>query len=56
MPKKSSYADENELIDEYCDKQNCTACNGSDVNGEPNGYGCDGLEEWLEKHSNLIRD
>ena len=53
-PKKTRYTDEDELIDEYCEKQGCTACNGTDVNGEANGYGCPQMQEWVEKHSYLI--
>ena len=41
--------DENELIDEYCKSQNCSACNGTDINGEPNGYGCPDMEEYVNR-------
>jgi hypothetical protein len=55
IPQKASYADDNELIDEFCDQRKCSFCNGIDENGEPNGYGCPDLEEWIDKHAALIR-
>ena len=54
LPNKKSYEEENDLIDEYCKRQGCSTCNGSDMNGEPNGYGCKNMEAWVEKHAGLI--
>ena len=39
----------NDAVKRYCNKQKCKECDGSDESGEPNGYGCDGLEEYLSK-------
>lgn len=41
--------DEDKYIDEFCNKQNCHSCEGTDQSGEPNGYGCDGAEQYVEQ-------
>lgn len=53
-PLKKKYEDENDLIDEFCSRSECRSCMGTDMNGEPNGYGCDGLEVFLEKYRERI--
>ena len=50
-PEKLYYVDEDELIDEYCRRIKCSECHGSDFNGEPTGYGCINMEEWVDEHS-----
>jgi hypothetical protein len=37
---------ENRLIDLYCKQQECKACYGTGIDGEPNGYGCKGLNQF----------
>lgn len=32
----------------YCRRKKCSACTGTDVNGEPNGYGCEGLTKRID--------
>lgn len=32
----------------YCNRKQCSYCDGTDYNGEPNGYGCDGLDKRVE--------
>jgi hypothetical protein len=41
--------DEDKYVKAYCIRQNCHSCDGTDFNGEPNGYGCPGLEERICK-------
>lgn len=36
--------DDTKYTEAYCRKQKCRKCEGTDQNGEPNGYGCVGLE------------
>ena len=55
-PDKEKYEDENELIDEFCRKSKCTNCHGTDMNGEPNGYGCTDMEAFIEKYTHLVDD
>lgn len=38
----------------YCKKMNCHACEGTDYNGDPNGYGCQGNDEYIDKRYNSI--
>lgn len=38
----------------YCNKINCHECDGTDFNGEPNGYGCYGRDEYISKRYNAI--
>lgn len=40
--------DPDKYIESYCRRMNCRACEGTDLNGEPNGYGCHGLEKRQE--------
>ena len=54
VPDKEKYENVNELIDEFCLKKKCSICQGTDMEGEPNGYGCDGMEAFVEKNSHLI--
>ena len=42
------YKDVEALEERFCKINDCTACNGSDPNGEPNGYGCDTRDKWVE--------
>lgn len=41
-------------VDAYCRRQKCKTCEGTDINGEPNGYGCQGLEDRQERMYNSI--
>jgi len=50
------YLDEDILGDEYCHRVGCNACFGSDINGEPNGYGCEGRENFTYENDELIVD
>ncbi len=56
IPLKKEYKDEDELIDEFCNRSNCHACNGIGVDGEPNGYGCNAIEVFLASNSQLIKE
>lgn len=49
-PEKAYYRDISDLEDEYCDQIGCHACDGTDQNGEPNGYGCEEREIWANKY------
>jgi len=40
--------DGEKYIKSYCNKHKCHQCEGTDFNGEPNGYGCAGLEKRIE--------
>jgi hypothetical protein len=52
---KQYYRDEDDLIDDYCKSVGCSLCHGVDINGEPNGYGCPDLDEFLdENHEKYI--
>lgn len=51
---KKYYSDENDLIEDYCKSVNCNICHGSDLNGEPNGYGCRGLDDFLEENTDEL--
>lgn len=55
-PLKDQYSDEDELTDEFCRRNGCSECNGSDHNGEPNGYGCDFMEKFVDDNYHLIID
>lgn len=39
------YYDSEALDDMYCNEHNCHSCDGTDMSGEPNGYGCDARED-----------
>lgn len=43
------YRDVEDIDGIFCDEQGCSECRGLDYNGEPNGYGCAGAEEWSDK-------
>lgn len=47
---KKYYRDENDFIEDYCISVDCGACNGTDQNGEPNGYGCPAKEEFIDNN------
>ena len=38
----------------FCNKIGCSECKGTDQNGEPNGYGCEGEEQYIEKRYKSI--
>ena len=46
--------DDDKYTDAYCRKMKCNDCMGTDMNGEPNGYGCNGLEKRIENMYNSI--
>jgi hypothetical protein len=33
----------------FCKRMNCSACDGTGLDGEPNGYGCKEAEEFNEE-------
>lgn len=41
------FYDSEVLENVYCSNNNCHSCDGTDVSGEPNGYGCDAREDWV---------
>ena len=53
-PKHIFYFDEDELLDDFCDQVGCHCCDGTDMNGEPNGYGCDEGEKFQDDNWRLI--
>jgi len=55
-PLKDKYKNEGELIDEFCSLTECSECNGSDDTGEPNGYGCEAMEKFVEENISLIEE
>lgn len=46
--------DRDKYIKSYCNKRNCHSCDGTDFNGEANGYGCGGLEQRIKTMYNSI--
>lgn len=44
----TSESPENAISDLYCKLVKCSKCNGTDLNGEPNGYGCNEMETFTE--------
>jgi len=46
--------DEDKYIEKYCMKVNCSKCNGTGEDGEPNGYGCEGNDDYVDKWYNSI--
>ncbi len=46
--------DEDKYIKSYCKSKKCNMCNGSNFNGESNGYGCEGLEKRINNMYNSI--
>jgi len=38
----------------FCEKQGCRMCFGKDLNGEPNGYGCDAQEKYEQSRYDAI--
>lgn len=55
-PRKKKYKDSNELGREYCEQSNCSACKWTDENGEPNGFGCNGQDEFIDTYEHLIKE
>ena len=41
--------DVDRFTERYCAKVGCRECNGTDMNGEPNGYGCQDQEDYAQK-------
>ena len=48
------YKDEDILGDLFCESRNCTECVGIDHNGEPNGYGCEGRDDFIEANAESL--
>ena len=46
--------DEDKYLGKFCNKVNCYACDGTDFNGEPNGYGCQGNDDYIKSRYNSI--
>ena len=46
--------DEDKHGERFCKKMKCHECDGTDFNGEPNGYGCYGRDEYISKRYNAI--
>ncbi len=55
-PRHTFYTDPEQLDSEYCSVSECSECDGTDMNGEPNGYGCTARDNWVEKHLHLVHD
>lgn len=53
---KDHYICDDEIGDEFCTRLKCKLCNGSDINGEPNGYGCEWRDKYLETNEELLVD
>ena len=51
-----SEPDEDVLTSLFCDAVGCRDCHGSDHNGEPNGYGCPGMEKWRHKAAEALKE
>ena len=41
--------DEDKYAEAYCRGQKCKQCEGTDWNGESNGYGCTGLDDRIQR-------
>ena len=55
LTRKCIWNDENELRDWYCREiAVCVACHGTGQDGEPNGYGCEPMEDFMEGHSHRL--
>ena len=54
-PLKNSYLNDNELSDEFCNRNNCRSCDGIGEDGEPLGYGCPEYEKFITENSDLIK-
>jgi len=40
----------------FCKKENCHECDGTDFNGEPNGYGCEAQDEYIDsRYQSILR-
>ena len=46
--------DEEYYIEKYCAKNDCRQCDGTDYNGEQNGYGYEKSDEYVEKRYQSI--
>lgn len=53
-PLKDHYIDDDQLGHEFCQRVGCNACFGNDENGEPNGYGCNYQESYVDDNNDLI--
>lgn len=40
--------DPDDYVERFCKRSKCDVCNGSDENGEPNGYGCTALDAYIQ--------
>ena len=48
--------DPDDYVDRFCRRSKCDACQGTDENGEPNGYGCVALDAYIQsKYEDYIR-
>jgi len=52
-PQHKVYWDMEAIEREYCASHGCNQCEGINQDGEPNGYGCDGADEFAIKFSDL---
>lgn len=46
--------DEEKYNGKYCKKMKCNACDGTDFNNEPNGYGCEGNDDYIKSRYQSI--
>jgi len=47
---KKIYLTQSEYIEKiFCQNENCSECFGTDHNGEPNGYGCESAERFVDE-------
>lgn len=50
-PEKDTYNDEDELMYEFCLRVGCSECHGTMPESyEPCGYGCQFMEDWVDKY------
>ena len=46
---------DDDVAEYYCTNvRGCNACGGSDMNGEPNGYGCEAQEDYIEENIHKV--
>lgn len=53
-PLQEKYKDEDELSDEFCSRSKCSACDGTDYSGEPNGYGCTDNDNFISDNMHRL--
>jgi len=46
--------DNDKYTEAFCKRKKCTACDGTDFEGEANGYGCIELDEYIDMRYNSL--